>query len=67
MLYSPSGLRFAVGSHDNKIYIYQTPKYTLQHVFSGHTSFVNGMDWSIDSRFLRSTSGDYELLYWDVA
>ncbi|TNV83122.1 hypothetical protein FGO68_gene10203 [Halteria grandinella] len=66
MVYSPSGVKLAVGSHDNKIYIYLAPKYTQVHVFSGHTSFINSMDWSNDSRFIRSTSGAYELLYWDI-
>ena len=66
MHYSPSGIKLAVGSHDNKIYIYLAPKYTQVHVFQGHSNFVNGLDWSIDSKYIRSTSADYELLYWDV-
>ena len=33
----------------------------------GHSSYVNHIDWSLDSRLLQSTCGAYELLYWDVA
>ena len=33
---------------------------------SGHTSFITHIDWSTDSNYLRSNSGDYELLYWEV-
>lgn len=31
--------------------------------FQGHSSFVTHMDWSLNGHFLRSTSGDLELLY----
>lgn len=33
----------------------------------GHTSFITHLDWSNDSGYLRSNSGDYELLYWEAA
>lgn len=29
----------------------------------GHSSFITHIDWSEDSQYLRSNSGDYELLY----
>merc|ERR1712168_93298 len=32
---------------------------------SGHSSFVTHLDWSADSNFLRTNSGDYEMLYWN--
>ncbi|XP_075233880.1 echinoderm microtubule-associated protein-like 2 isoform X2 [Lycorma delicatula] len=31
----------------------------------GHSSFITHLDWSKDSEYLRSNSGDYELLYWN--
>ncbi|XP_050538023.1 echinoderm microtubule-associated protein-like 2 isoform X2 [Daktulosphaira vitifoliae] len=31
---------------------------------SGHSSFITHLDWSADNEYLRSNSGDYELLYW---
>jgi len=33
----------------------------------GHSSYVSHIDWSLDSKLLRSTCGAYELLFWDVA
>ena len=32
----------------------------------GHSSYVSHLEWSADSNVLQSTSGDFELLYWDV-
>lgn len=32
----------------------------------GHSSFVTHIDWTTDSNYLRSNSGDYELLYWEI-
>ncbi|NXN96341.1 EMAL3 protein, partial [Rhinopomastus cyanomelas] len=34
----------------------------------GYTGcFITHLDWSKDGRFIMSNSGDYEILYWDVA
>ncbi|CAH1249365.1 EML1 [Branchiostoma lanceolatum] len=70
LAYSPNGRLLAVGSHDNFIYIYAVfddgRDYKKVGRLEGHSSFVTHLDWSSDSRFLQSTSGDYELLYWDV-
>lgn len=32
----------------------------------GHSSYVSHIEWTQDSNVLQSTSGDFELLYWDV-
>ncbi|XP_066947554.1 echinoderm microtubule-associated protein-like 2 isoform X3 [Macrobrachium rosenbergii] len=32
----------------------------------GHSSFVTHLDWSADSQFLQTNSGDYELLFWNA-
>ena len=32
----------------------------------GHSSYVSHLEWSEDSNVVQSTSGDFELLYWDV-
>ncbi|KYN11305.1 Echinoderm microtubule-associated protein-like 1, partial [Trachymyrmex cornetzi] len=34
-------------------------------LFQGHSSFITHLDWSVDGQYLRSNSGDYELLYWN--
>lgn len=62
------GQYIAIGCRDNMIYLYNVlergTKYTNLGKCSGHSSFVLHIDWSEDSQYLRSTSGDYELLFW---
>ncbi|RUS86563.1 hypothetical protein EGW08_005702 [Elysia chlorotica] len=69
--YSPDGSMLAVGSRDNYIYIYSVSedgkKYTKIGRCSGHSSFITHVDWSQDSQYLASNSGDYELLYWTAS
>ncbi|NXR66488.1 EMAL1 protein, partial [Rhadina sibilatrix] len=68
MRYSPDGNFLAIGSHDNCIYIYGVSengrKYTRIGKCSGHSSFITHLDWSANSQYLVSNSGDYEILYW---
>uniref|UniRef100_A0ABI7ZHM6 EMAP like 1 n=1 Tax=Felis catus TaxID=9685 RepID=A0ABI7ZHM6_FELCA len=68
MRYSPDGNFLAIGSHDNCIYIYGVSdngrKYARLGKCSGHSSFITHLDWSVNSQFLVSNSGDYEILYW---
>ncbi|XP_014612502.1 PREDICTED: echinoderm microtubule-associated protein-like 2 isoform X5 [Polistes canadensis] len=75
--FSPNGNLLALGSRDNYIYIYQVnedatkysrvgrcmPKRIRRH--GGHSSFITHLDWSMDGQYLRSNSGDYELLFWN--
>ncbi|XP_072573236.1 echinoderm microtubule-associated protein-like 2 isoform X2 [Paramormyrops kingsleyae] len=71
MRYSPDGSFLAVGSHDNVIYIYSVTEgghhYTRFGKCTGHSSFITHLDWSKDGKYIMSNSGDYEILYWDVA
>ncbi|XP_077357414.1 echinoderm microtubule-associated protein-like 3 isoform X2 [Festucalex cinctus] len=71
MRYSPDGSCLAVGSHDNFIYIYNVTengrRYTRFGRCNGHSSFITHLDWSKDGKYIMSNSGDYEILYWDVA
>ncbi|KAM4662153.1 echinoderm microtubule-associated protein-like 1 isoform 11-T11 [Discoglossus pictus] len=68
MSYSPDGNFLAIGSHDNYIYIYAVNesgrKYSRIGKCSGHSSFITHLDWSVNSQYLMSNSGDYEILYW---
>lgn len=66
MAYSPCGNKLAVGSHDNKIYVYDTTdSYKLLGTCSKHNSFIVSVDWSEDSKFIRSVCGAHELLFFD--
>ncbi|XP_041703165.2 echinoderm microtubule-associated protein-like 1 isoform X2 [Coregonus clupeaformis] len=66
--FAPDGNFLAIGSHDNYIYIYAVGnggrKYSRLGKCSGHSSFITHLDWSVDSQYLVSNSGDYEILYW---
>ncbi|XP_041351866.1 echinoderm microtubule-associated protein-like 2 isoform X3 [Gigantopelta aegis] len=69
--YSPDGKYLAVGSRDNCIYVYQVSEggstYAKVGKCSGHSSFITHLDWSVDSQYLRSNSGDYEVLHWNAS
>ncbi|XP_051935744.1 echinoderm microtubule-associated protein-like 3 [Hippocampus zosterae] len=71
MRYSPDGSCLAVGSHDNFIYIYNVTengrRYARFGRCNGHSSFITHLDWSKDGKYIMSNSGDYEILYWDIA
>ncbi|XP_054914723.1 echinoderm microtubule-associated protein-like 3 isoform X2 [Poeciliopsis prolifica] len=71
MRYSPDGRFLAVGSHDNFIYIYSVTesgrRYNRFGRCNGHSSFITHLDWSKDGCYIVSNSGDYEILYWDIA
>ena len=58
MDYSPDGKFFAVGSHDDCVYIYAVSaqgQYKLHyHAQYIHSSAVTGLDWTRDSRYLRA-------------
>lgn len=57
----------AVGSHDNKIYVYDvSDNYSLYYTCSKHNSFVTSVDWSQDSTYIRSVCGAYEKLYFNI-
>ncbi|XP_061698832.1 echinoderm microtubule-associated protein-like 1 isoform X8 [Syngnathoides biaculeatus] len=66
--FGPDGNFLAIGSHDSYIYVYAVAengrKYNRVGKCSGHSSFITHLDWSVDSQYLVSNSGDYEILYW---
>ncbi|XP_023817128.1 echinoderm microtubule-associated protein-like 2 isoform X1 [Oryzias latipes] len=69
--YSPDGNFLAVGSHDNFVYIYAVSeggrKYSRVGKCSGHSSFVTHLDWSANSQYIVTNSGDYEILFWEAS
>lgn len=65
--FSPDGTKMAVGSHDDKIRVYDVAaNFTLIGTCSGHSSFITAVDWSTDGAYIRTNSGDYELLFWKM-
>jgi len=66
MVYSPCAKYFAVGSHDNNVYLCDTKAYKKLAVLKGHSSFITAIDFSLDSKYLRSVCGAYELLFFNV-
>ena len=69
MVYSPNNKMLAVGSHDNSIYILDVDaKYSEKKMktLKGHSSFITGLDWSMDSTYIRTVCGAYELLFFNI-
>ena len=70
MKYSPCENYLAVGSHDTHIYIYQidaeTHEYSIFTTSNSHTGKIDSIDWSQDSRYIRSSDGAHETHYYNV-
>lgn len=67
MSFSPNGKYLGVGSHDNNIYLFDVEKkYKLKHTLKRHSSFITAFDWSLDSKYIRSVCGAYELIFFLV-
>ena len=66
--FSPDGATLAVGSHDNKIYLYDVAGgFALKATCGAHNSFITHFDFTADSKFIQSNCGAYELLFHDAA
>ena len=63
--FSPDSNTFAVGSHDNKIYLYDARggRFSLKATCAKHTSYITHFDFSSDSSSIQSNCGGYELLF----
>lgn len=70
MRYSPCETMLAVGSHDNRVYIYdisEEGEYKKRFTTGEKiTSFVQSLDWTADSKYIRTTSGSHEKQYFNV-
>ena len=65
--FSPNNEYLAVGSHDNIIDIYDVASgYKWKRKLHKHSSYITHIDWSVDSCYLHSNCGAYELLFWSV-
>jgi len=63
MSYCPHKKFLAVGSHDGNVYLYG-PDFNLFGTLKGHTSYICSVDWADESKGLKTTSGNHELLFW---
>jgi WD40 repeat protein len=66
MVFSPCSKFLAIGSHDNMIYLLDTKTYKKAVKLTGHSSFITAIDWSMDSKFIRTVCGAYELLFFNA-
>ena len=64
--FSPDGKLFAVGSMDHKIYLYNSNTFRLKGMCDRHNSHIKNFDFSDDSVYIQSDSGDYEHLYFEA-
>ena len=63
--FSPDAQTFAVGSHDNNIYLYDARggRFELRAKCAKHNSYITHLDFSSDSSTIVSNCGAYELLF----
>ena len=64
--FSPDGKFIAVACHDNKVYVFAFHHMEQHCILSASNSFISHLDWSADSRYIRTNDGHYEILYYDV-
>ena len=64
--FSPDGQTLAVGSHDKKVYLYNTVDFSAKAKCRKSTSAINHLDFSADSVFLQTNDSSYELLFYDA-
>lgn len=65
MAWSPCGTMLAVGSHDQRTYIYKSDG-TCCGKLVGHSSSILSIDWTCDGSYMRTTCAAHEVLYWDI-
>ncbi|KAJ7406620.1 hypothetical protein WISP_132991 [Willisornis vidua] len=58
--------QFFTCGHDKHITLWDatTHRPIWNKIIEGHSSFITHLDWSVNSQYLVSNSGDYEILYW---
>ena len=66
MAYSPDQEYLAVGSHDDKVYIYSTKDYKLHGAISGPSSAILCIDWTRDSKSIRFADQAYGKYYSNI-
>jgi microtubule-associated protein-like 6 len=67
MKYAPNSLVLAIGSFDNKIYIYDVATgYSLTATVTQHNAYITHLDFATDSAWLQSNCAGYELCFFET-
>jgi hypothetical protein len=66
MKFSGDGHTLAIGSRDTKIYLYDTKNFGLRAKCEKHNSYITHFDFAMDSNFLQSNCGAFELLFCEL-
>ena len=64
---SPDGARFASTGESGEIHLCDLATGEVLRTLTGHSSWVNGLDWSPDGSRLASSGYDQTVRIWDVA
>merc|ERR1712031_75874 len=64
--FSPDGKTLAIGSHDEKVYLYDGKTFTLRAKCEKHNSFITHLDFSADSAYIQSNCGAFEQLFYNA-
>lgn len=64
--FSPDDMSLAVGSHDNTVTLWDVTgpdSLDQRGRCRGHSSYITHLDWDVDSTYLQTNCGAYELLF----
>lgn len=64
--YSPNKKFLAVCTRANTIVVYNADTYSAKGTLKGHNSPVQSLDWSKDSKYIRSCAENFEIMFFDV-
>lgn len=63
--FSPDGQYLVVSSHDNFLYLFAVPEFQKEKKrFGASSSYIQHLDWSLNSDAIRTNDGSYEILFY---
>jgi microtubule-associated protein-like 6 len=63
---SPDGHSIAIGTRDRSIYILDGKNFSVRAQCEGHSFYVTAIDFSSDGKYIQSTNGRLDLLFFDA-